>query len=87
MKVLKSGTGQKGWSIEVKCTGKGNGGGGCGAELMIEETDLYRTTSSHYDGSNVSYMTFKCIECGVETDLENVPNNIRVKVANRNSEK
>lgn len=69
MKVLKKGTGQKGWSTEVTCTGGGNGGGGCGAELLVEEGDLFRTHSSHYDGSNEIYTTFECVECGVWTDL------------------
>lgn len=69
MKVIKKGTGQKGWSTEVKCTGDGNHGGGCGATLLVEQPDLYITRSHHYDGSSESYVTFTCPECDVETDL------------------
>lgn len=69
MKVLKPGRPQAGWSKEFKCTGAGNGGGGCGAELLVSEYDIYRTESHHYDGSSESYKTFCCISCGVETDI------------------
>jgi hypothetical protein len=69
MKVLEKGRPQKGWSKEKKCTGSGNGGGGCGAKLLVEEGDLFQTASSHYDGSNETYVTFKCAACGVLTDL------------------
>jgi hypothetical protein len=41
MKILKKGRPQKGWATEAKCTWEGNGGGGCGALLLIEEEDLY----------------------------------------------
>lgn len=76
MKVLKKGSGQKGWSVKQDCTGNGNKGGGCGAKLLVEEADLFHTFSSHYDGSNETYTTFKCPECGVLTDIKddyNVP--------------
>lgn len=69
MRVLKKGRPQKGRSKEFICTGKGNGGGGCGAKLLVSENDLYETSSSHYDGSTDYYTTFKCPECGVETDV------------------
>ncbi len=69
MKVLKKGSGQKGWSTKAKCTGNGNGGGGCGAELLVEKSDLYKTHHDSYDGSRDSYVTFACPECEVETDL------------------
>jgi hypothetical protein len=71
MKVLKKGRAQKGWATEASCTGSGNGGGGCGAKLLVEEADIYMTSSSHYDGSNEAYVTFRCPDCGVETDLSN----------------
>jgi hypothetical protein len=69
MKVLKPGRPQAGWSKEFKCTGGGNGGGGCGAKLLVSEYDLYQTESHHYDGSSDYYMTFCCEQCGVETDI------------------
>jgi len=86
MKVLKPGSGQRGWSIKATCTGKGNGGGGCGAELLVEEPDLYQTSSSHYDGSTDYFVTFTCPECGVETDLEDVPGNIASKLKGKKNE-
>jgi hypothetical protein len=77
MKVIEPGRKQIGWSRECKCTGNGNGGGGCGAVLLVEQPDLYRTTSSHYDGSTDHYVTFTCSECGVQTDISHVPGNIK----------
>lgn len=71
MKVLEKGSGQKGWAKQYACTGNGNGGGGCRAKLLIEEHDLFETGSHHYDGSSESYTTFRCCECGVETDIPN----------------
>jgi len=81
MKVIKKGREQKGWAKRVKCTGKGNGGGGCGAILLVEQADLYETYSGHYDGSTDTYITFTCSGCGVETDLSwrDVPSSITDK--------
>lgn len=76
MKVIKRGRSQRGWSKEFECTGKGNGGGGCGAKLLVSENDLYMTSSSHYDGSTDYYITFCCSCCGVETDIKDVPSRI-----------
>jgi predicted RNA-binding Zn-ribbon protein involved in translation (DUF1610 family) len=69
MKVLKKGRKQQGYSSERTCTGKGNDGGGCGAKLLVEEADLFQTSSSVKDETDY-YVTFKCPECGVLTDLE-----------------
>ena len=69
MKVLKKGRKQKGRAKECTCTGKGNGGGGCGAKLLVEENDVYRTSSSCM-GEVDYYQTFRCPDCGVETDVE-----------------
>ena len=71
MKVLKKGRPQKGWAGEFFCTGKGNGGGGCGAKLLVSKDDMYETSSWSYgDSSPDKFNTFKCPECGVETDLD-----------------
>lgn len=78
MKVIKPGRPQKGWACEKKCTGSGNGSGGCGAVLLVEEGDLFRTESHHYDGSSECYTTFRCPSCGVLTDIKDVPSNVRV---------
>jgi hypothetical protein len=73
MKVIEKGRKQKGWARKFKCTGAGNGGGGCNAKLLVEQDDVYLTHSYHYDGSHEVYNTFKCPECGVETDIPSVP--------------
>ena len=70
MKVLKEGRAQKSWAVTTTCSGYGNGKGGCGAKLLVEYTDLYKTHSSHYDGSSETYITFSCPLCKVETDLK-----------------
>ena len=67
MKVLKPGTG---WHIEVVCTGKGNGDGGCGAKLLVEKDDIYKTRSVDRDGFSDNYFTICCIQCGIETDID-----------------
>ena len=69
MKVLEKGRSQKGWAKEFVCTGLGNGGGGCGAKLLVEQDDLYKTSRSDYIGDTDYYVTFMCLECGVETDI------------------
>lgn len=76
MKIIKKGREQKGWSKEHTCTGKGNGGGGCGALLLVSENDLYMTSRSDYTGDTDYFTTFKCPCCGVETDIEGVPSRV-----------
>jgi len=87
MKVLTPGRKQKGWAKESICTGKGNGEGGCGAVLLVEEDDMYLTFSSHYDGSTDQYNTFKCCCCGVETDIKDVPTHVRDKMREKRAVK
>jgi hypothetical protein len=80
MKILEPGRPQEGWSREEICTGVGNGNGGCGAKLLVEQEDLYRTESgSAMDQSSESYTTFCCVSCGVETDMKDVPSQIARK--------
>lgn len=69
MKVLKKGRNQKGWSIKATCTGSGNGNGGCGAKLLVEQDDLFKTHHYDYGGGHDLYITFKCSNCGVLTDI------------------
>jgi len=76
MKVLKPGNGQKGWSTEQACTGSGNGGGGCGAVLLVEQPNMYKTFRHCRDETD-TFVTFTCPECGVETDIKGVPHNIQ----------
>jgi len=73
MKVIKPGRQQKGWAAELKCTGRGNGDGGCGATLLVEEGDLFQTARHCYDGSSDYFVTFACSECGVWSDTEKYP--------------
>ena len=73
MKVIKKGRPQKGWAKECVCTGAGNGGGGCGATLLVEKGDLFQTAHHSYDGSSDYYVTFACAACGVLTDLKDSP--------------
>ena len=69
------------WGLEQICTGKGNGDGGCGSKLLVEEGDIYVTASSDYVGDIDYYYTFKCPVCGKETDIkkELVPHSIQRK--------
>lgn len=73
MKVVKKGRGQKGWAKEFTCTGAGNGGGGCEAKLLVERGDLFHTYNCWIDGSEEYYVTFRCPECGVLTDIKGTP--------------
>jgi len=81
MKVLEKGN-PNGWEIEQYCTGKGNGDGGCGAKLLVAEADIYLTSSTDLTESTTYYYTFKCSECGCETDIpENqIPKRITKKL-------
>ncbi len=77
MKTLKKGRDQKGWSKEEKCTGLGNGGGGCGALLLVEQGDIFRTTS-HARDETTNHVTFACHDCGVLTDMKIYGGPVRV---------
>lgn len=68
MKVVKPGAG---WSIEATCTGKGWNDGGCGAELLVEKDDLFRSTVSQMGRDTCSHVLFRCCQCGVRTSLGN----------------
>lgn len=75
MKILKPGREQKGWAKELKCTGAGNDGGGCGALLLVEEADIFQTSSSALHETDY-YITFKCAACGVFTDIKDPPSRL-----------
>ncbi len=68
MKVLKEGRKQKGWAKEFTCTGNGNSGGGCGAVLLVEQEDVFRTYRNCLHETDV-FNTFRCAACGVLTDI------------------
>ncbi|HEY3499498.1 MAG TPA: hypothetical protein VGK73_32635 [Polyangiaceae bacterium] len=74
MKVLKPGRKQKGWAAETECTGSGNGNGGCGAVLLVDASDLFRTWRHSYGETSPDYYaTFACPSCGVLTDVKGYP--------------
>ena len=50
MKILEKGPG---WNLKLRCTGKGNGNGGCESLLLVEENDIYVLTDEIY--SELSY--------------------------------
>ena len=83
MKVIYPGRPQKGWAKELKCTGAGNGDGGCGAILLVEQDDLYETSKGYCDGTTDRYVTFMCSACGVETDVNGVPYNVTQKIISK----
>lgn len=76
MKVIKKGRPQKGWAQECKCTGAGNGGGGCGAMLLVEIGDVFETQRNCMHETDY-FTTFRCPECQVLTDISDVPANVR----------
>lgn len=78
MKILSPGT-NKEWSRECECTGIGNGVGGCGARLLVEADDLYRTSFLYRDGSVDTCITFCCPQCGTQTDIDKsyVPTHVK----------
>jgi DNA-directed RNA polymerase subunit RPC12/RpoP len=82
MHVIEKGRPQKGWAKEVICTGKGNGDGGCNAKLLVEEADVYITCSSARD-EDTYYTTIRCPECGVETDIKDVPGKVESKAPDK----
>ena len=76
MKVIEQGPG---WFYETRCTGNGNGGGGCNSLLHVEKNDIYTTSRTFIDGSTDYYYTFRCPVCHQETDIKesDVPASIR----------
>lgn len=76
MKILEKGPG---WNIEQRCTGNGNGGGGCNSKLLVEESDIYVTSNTDMCGDTDYYYTFFCPVCGKETDIpeKDVPSSIK----------
>lgn len=75
VKVIKKGRPQRGWAKQITCTGKGHGRGGCGAVLMVEESDLRRSVDARgrreTDEDVIVY--FVCSECGVKSQVKNYP--------------
>ena len=89
MKILDPECGPERWKTIIYCTGRGNGGGGCGTCLEIREEDIYNTFSYDYLGDRDTYYTVCCPVCGKETDIDsrlvnfNVSGNSKQKVLTR----
>lgn len=64
--------------LKVKCTGHGNGAGGCGSFLGVSRADVYHTRGSSYDGSGEDYATICCPVCFICTDLSRPPSSWEV---------
>lgn len=79
MEVLESGRKQKGWANEYTCNARG--GGGCGAKLLVEEADLFKTYTTDMVGDSTTYINFKCPECGQVTTVKKngVPRRVKDK--------
>ena len=76
MRVLEKG---EGWHINVRCTGGGNGGAGCGSLLEVEKDDNYITSHTDYLGDTDYFYTVRCPVCGAQTDIAsaNLPQSIK----------
>ncbi len=78
MNILKNGMKHNVQTVEVECTGHGNGGKGCGAVLQINRKDIFQTSFTCIgqtygkvlvvDGRG-NFKTFLCPDCGGYTDL------------------
>lgn len=73
MKVLWKTPSQKIWINVCTCTGPNNSNAGCGAILLVEQEDLFKTEfkvkTNIGEDTQVS-LKFKCPECGVLTDVD-----------------
>lgn len=78
MKILEIGKSDF-WETEQICTGRGNGNGGCGAKLLVAETDIYITKSLSIEDNIFTDYTFKCPCCSKETDIpkRKIPRSVR----------
>ena len=65
MEVIKKGPE---WSMDVECTGYGNGNDGCGALLRVTLDDVFKN-QVHAGNETNTYLTIRCCECSVMTDL------------------
>ena len=78
MKVLEKCT-PKEWSMEVRCTGEGNGDFGCGSLLEVTQGDLFETCTYDCGQIDKRLITIECPVCQKLTDIPRdlVPLNIR----------
>lgn len=64
MQIIQEGAGQ-----QHTCTGKGNGGNGCGAILGVTKEDIFYTSRMVSRESPDYFLTIRCVRCSVETDI------------------
>ena len=85
MKVLQKGN-PNGWDIEQVCTGKGNGGGGCGARLLVSWEDIFLNSHYYINGTSNIYYYSSCPECGIKTDIpgKEIPADVKKKIKENN---
>lgn len=67
MKVIHTGDLHT-WVAEAECSGRGNGGGGCWARLLVEAQDVFGTCVQNH-GETRHFISFRCCLCGTHTDL------------------
>ncbi len=70
MKIITHGKGPEVWSDQLLCTASGHNGKGCGAELFVTRSDLYRTEKWSKNLSKLTtFATFRCPLCCRETNV------------------
>lgn len=68
MEVIRQGSPTR-WSVEVECTGVGNGGYGCDSLLKVNTDDLRYYEGTDYPVYRSKAVTMKCPICNKLTDI------------------
>lgn len=64
MKILEPGNGKKKeWTLTVDCDR-------CGAKLLLDQGDLFRSDIMNTRAKMEHYVSFKCMQCKKETNIE-----------------
>jgi len=85
MKILSEGRKYDDWTMQVICTGRGNGTKGCEAELEINFDDIRHCTPIETEswGGREEAVCVKCPCCSVVTDLKKESWPIHKKLAKK----
>lgn len=67
MKVIQRKRKPEPFWVYATCTGKYCGGDGCGADLAVEQSDMYIIWLNFTIFEPIISVAFTCCECGVET--------------------
>lgn len=82
--VVQEGVEDEQWTLRTKCTGNGNGDGGCGAILVVKPMALFRTRSYFAGRETGSHVTFECPSCRCWTDVrDEIPHRFLVAMPER----